>query len=112
MYRLRSFPVSQLYIFLKTMKLQWPKNFPKKNQKDKRCAKKNYLGCQFHIQAVKVEGLLDSVIDVTIQNNLKPFTNVIKRIEASQELKKKAKKLKLSDPEIQGSELLFNFKRV
>ena len=55
-------------------------------------------GISISYTAVKIQAKLDSIIDVTDQSNLKPFINVIKKIQVPSILKKSAKKNQLYGP--------------
>ena len=52
-------------------------------------------GMPISYTAVKIQGKLDSIIDVTNQNNLRPFINVIKKIQVPSTIIKSARKLRL-----------------
>ena len=56
-------------------------------------------GIKISYTAIRVRGKLDSVIDVTNRDNLKPFVNIIKKIKNPSHLEKSARKLKLEPPQ-------------
>ncbi len=70
------------------------------NAPDKRKIKREeFTGSLVSYSATQLSGKLDLVLDVTDKKALSPFINVIKKIPVPDELKKKAKKLRLNEPQ-------------
>ena len=57
-----------------------------------------WSGIKMSYTAVRIRGELDSIIDVTNGDNLRPFVNIIKKIKIPSYLEKSAKRLKLDQP--------------
>ena len=61
--------------------------------------REEFAGSLVSYSLTRLSGKLDLVLDVTDKKALSPFINVIKKIPVPDELKKKAKKLKLPEPQ-------------